>query len=128
MEDDKITIGFKFPKLTLSRKGNFNMEPKIYNKLVRDKIPDIIKADNKKCDVDIVTGKDKFDLLEKKLMEEVNEYLEDKNVEELADIVEVIFGIAHELGCSEDKLMEVRIKKKEERGGFKDGIVLKSVK
>ena len=66
--------------------------------------------------------------MEAKLNEEVNEFLEDKHLEELADIMEVLFGLADSLGYSEEKLLKARDKKKEERGGFKDGIVLKSVK
>ena len=99
----------------------------IYNKLVRDKIPAIIEADNKKCEIEIVSGKEKQDLLEKKLLEEVNEYLEDKNLEELADVMEVLFGLANELGYREEELNKKREEKLEERGGFKEGIVLKNV-
>jgi len=100
---------------------------KVYNKLVRDKIPAIIEADNKKCEIEIVNGREKQELLEKKLLEEVNEYLEDKNLEELADVMEVLFGLANELGYSEEDLLNKRKEKLEERGGFKEGIVLKSV-
>ncbi len=67
-------------------------------------------------------------LLEDKLKEEVNEYLKDKNLEELADIMEVLFGLAHNLGYSEEELVEKRNCKLKQRGGFKKGIVLKSVK
>ena len=100
---------------------------KVYNKLVRDKIPAIIEADNKRCEIEIVEGKEKQELLEKKLLEEVNEYLEDKNLEELADIMEVLYGLANELGYSEEELNKKREEKLKERGGFKEGIVLKSV-
>lgn len=101
---------------------------KIYNKLVRDKIPEIINLDGKTCEIDIVNGLEKQKLLEKKLLEEINEYIEDKNLEELADIMEVLFGLANELGYSEEELINKRKQKLEDRGGFKRGIVLKSVK
>lgn len=97
---------------------------KKYDKLVRDRIPEIIKADGKECEIKIVEGKEKFELLEKKLNEEVNEFLEDKNLEELADVMEVLFGLAKELGHSEEELLKKREEKKLQRGGFKDGIVL----
>lgn len=100
---------------------------KKYNKLVRDKIPAIIRADGKGCEVKIVEGNDKYELLEKKLMEEVGEFLEDKNLEELADVMEVLFGLAESLGYSEGDLVRKRTKKFDERGGFKEGIVLKKV-
>ncbi|WP_291648027.1 nucleoside triphosphate pyrophosphohydrolase [Clostridium sp.] len=101
---------------------------KIYNKLIRDRIPEIITADDKICEIEIVSGIEKQELLEKKLLEEVNEYLEDKNLEELADIMEVLFGLANELGYSEEDLIKKRNEKLKERGGFKEGIILKSVK
>lgn len=100
---------------------------KIYNKLVRDLIPEVIKASGKECEIEIVKEQHKGELLEAKLNEEVNEYLEDKNLEELADIMEVLFGLAHNLGYSEEDLLNKRKEKLKERGGFKDGIVLKKV-
>ena len=101
---------------------------KEYNKLVRDKIPEIIRADGKECEVRIAEGKEKCELLEKKLMEEVNEFLEDKNLEELADVMEVLFGLAREIGYSEEDLIRKREEKNKERGGFKEGAILRSVK
>ncbi|AWK51604.1 phosphoribosyl-ATP pyrophosphohydrolase [Clostridium beijerinckii] len=99
---------------------------KTYNKLVRDKIPEIIKADGRECDTLIVYGEEKYKLLEAKLQEEVNEFLKDKNLEELADVMEVLFGLADSLGYSEEDLLKARDKKLDERGGFKEGIVLKA--
>ena len=101
---------------------------KEYNKLVRDKIPEVIKATGKECDFEIAPKEERYKLLEAKLNEEVNEFLEDKNLEELADVMEVLFGLADSLGYSEEELLKARDKKREERGGFKEGIVLKSVK
>ena len=97
---------------------------KIYNKLVRDRIPEIIKESGTTCEIEIVNRKEKQELLEKKLLEEVNEYLEDKNLEELADVMEVLFGLANELGYSEEDLLNKRNEKLQDRGGFKEGIVL----
>ena len=99
-----------------------------FNKLVRDKIPEIIEADGKTCEVEIASKEEMTKLLEYKLKEEVNEYLEDRNLEELADIMEVLFGLAHNLGYSEEDLIKKRNEKLEERGGFKSGVVLKVVK
>ena len=69
----------------------------------------------------------RLSFLEAKLKEEVNEYLEDKNLEELADVMEVLFALAHNLGYSEEDLLNKRKEKLEERGGFKEGIILKRV-
>ncbi|MEG2411517.1 MAG: nucleoside triphosphate pyrophosphohydrolase [Clostridium sp.] len=101
---------------------------KVYDKLVRDKIPAIIEADGKQCDVVIAPKEEMGDLLEKKLMEEVGEYIADKNLEELADVMEVLFGLAKNLGYSEEELIEKRRVKFEERGGFMEGVVLKGVR
>jgi predicted house-cleaning noncanonical NTP pyrophosphatase (MazG superfamily) len=100
---------------------------KIYNKLVRDKIPQIIETSGSKCEIRIADKEEHYDLLEEKLKEEVGEFLEDKNIEELADVMEVLFGLAENLGYSEVELIRKREEKREERGGFKEGIVLKIV-
>lgn len=99
----------------------------LYSKLVRDNIPTVIKNTGKQCDYEIATKEQHYSLLEDKLKEEVNEYLEDKNLEELADVMEVLFALADSLGYSEEELIKRRLEKKEERGGFKEGIVLKKV-
>ena len=99
---------------------------KKYNKLVRDLIPEVIKTDGKACEIEIAKDEEKTELLEAKLMEEVNEYLKDKNLEELADVMEVLFGLAHNLGYSEEDLLNKRNEKLKD-GGFKEGIVLKKV-
>lgn len=101
---------------------------KVYNKLVRDKIPQVIAEEGNQCDIEITSKEDMISLLEDKLKEEVNEYLKDKNLEELADIMEVLFGLAHNLGYSEEELVEKRNCKLNQRGGFKEGVVLKAVK
>lgn len=108
--------------------GNNQESIKIYDKLVRDKIPQIIDSDNKKCEIEIASKEKKYELLEEKLKEEVSEFLEDKNIEELADVMEVLFALADSLGHSEEELIETRNKKKDERGGFKEGIILKKVR
>lgn len=100
---------------------------KTYNKLVRDKIPGIIAADGKQVEVEYVVATHIQALLEDKMIEEFNEYLADKNLEELADMLEVIFGMAHQLGYTEEALLAERQRKLEERGGFKEGVLLKSV-
>jgi len=99
----------------------------IYNKLVRDKIPEIIKKNDKKFDSHIAKEKEYLKLLEAKLMEEVNEFLEDKTLEELADIIEVVVAFSKELGYSENDLFEVRKKKALDRGAFNERIVLEKV-
>ena len=72
-----------------------------------------------------------FDLLfhhdEQKLFEEMLEYHQDKSVEELADIVEVIYAIVKSRGLSVEEFEKIRRSKADERGGFDKKILLKSV-
>jgi len=100
---------------------------KSYNKLVRDFIPQVIEKSGKKCDIRIASKEENLGLLEEKLKEEVQEYLEDKNIDELADVMEVLIGIAKKLGYTEEELFQKRLMKKEERGSFDKGIVLERV-
>ena len=95
-----------------------------YNKLVRDKIPEIIEAEGNECETKYVFGLEKLDYLLKKLMEESNELKESKSIEELADVQEVVNAIADELGISQIELENARKEKYNSRGGFKKGIVL----
>lgn len=98
-----------------------------YNKLVRDLIPEVIRATGKECEIEVAPKEKRAELLEAKLMEEVNEYIADKNLEELADIMEVLFGLADNLGYSEEDLLNKREEKLKARGGFNEGIILKKV-
>ena len=97
---------------------------KKYHKAIRDKIPEIIKKSGYSCNVKTLSD-DQFLLeIEKKLSEEVSEYLNDKNPEELADILEVIYRISNLKGISKDELEKIRIKKVKERGGFEKNLFL----
>jgi len=98
-----------------------------YDKLVRDKIPEIIKNEGKECEIVKVEGAELNSYMRNKLHEEVEEYIESKNLEELADIMEVLYGLAHSLGYSEQDLNECRTDKYNKRGGFNKGIILKKV-
>jgi len=95
-----------------------------YNKAIRDKIPEIIQKDGHSCNVETLSDEKFLEHLEKKLSEEVAEYQNDKNPEELADILEVIYRIAQLKGVSKEELEKIRIKKSEERGGFDKNLFL----
>ena len=101
---------------------------KVYNKLVRDKIPEIIRSCGKACATATVTDEDYLRLLDQKLEEELAEYQESKSLEELADLIEVIAAAALARGYSWEELMQARNKKRAERGGFDDRILLLDVK
>lgn len=97
---------------------------KKYNKLVRDKIIDIIEADGRIAKYRILDNNEYRLELNKKLQEEVKEYLEDNNPEELADIVEVIYGILNSMNISIEEFEKIRNKKASERGAFEKRIFL----
>ena len=96
----------------------------IYNKLVRDKIPEMICAQGESPNIRILEQEEYLHHLEQKLDEEVSEYHRDKNAEELADILEVVFALAEAGGCTRQELMEVYQKKHDARGGFEKRIFL----
>ena len=91
-------------------------------KLVRDKIPAIILADGKKPITRILDTEEYLEELDKKLNEEIAEYQADKSIEEMADVLEVLFAICEARGYSVEELMEVRAVKREKRGGFEERI------
>lgn len=100
---------------------------KVYNKLVRDKIPEIIEADGKTCKTRILSDEEYIAALEAKLNEEIAEYQSDKNLEEMADVLEVLRAICLARGYGLEELEAVRANKVEERGGFVKKIFLESV-
>ena len=100
---------------------------KVYNKLVRDKIPEIIEEDGKTCKTRILSDEEYIASLEAKLNEEVAEYQEDKNLEEMADVLEVLQAICIARGYSLEELEVMRAKKADERGGFAEKIYLEYV-
>ncbi|MDD6645207.1 MAG: nucleoside triphosphate pyrophosphohydrolase [Oscillospiraceae bacterium] len=97
---------------------------KTYNKLVRDKIPKIIESSGNTCKTRILSDEEYIEMLDKKLNEECAEYQADKNIEELADMLEVIYAIAKAKGTSIEELEKVRLEKAENRGGFDEKILL----
>ncbi len=98
-----------------------------YNKLVRDKIPEIIKEKGKNPVTHKASEEEYWPKLKEKLQEEVNEFLEESNEEELSDILEVIDSICDFKNFDKSKLNEIKKKKKEERGGFEGRIILDEV-
>ncbi|MEG0852864.1 MAG: nucleoside triphosphate pyrophosphohydrolase [Angelakisella sp.] len=95
-----------------------------YNKLVRDNIPDIIRKEGYVPKTEILTDERFLSELDKKLSEEVGEYQESKKLEELADILEVVYAICNVRGYSLDELMRVKEEKQFNRGGFSKKLFL----
>ena len=95
-----------------------------FNKAIRDKIPEIIQKDGHTCNIQTLSD-EKFILeIEKKLSEEVTEYQNNKNPEELTDILEVIYRIAQLKGISKEELEKIRVKKIQDKGGFEKNLFL----
>ena len=95
-----------------------------YNKLVRDRIPEIIEADGKNCKTRILSDEEYIQYVDAKLDEELAEYHKDGSLEELADLLEVIRAAAVARGGSIDEVEAIRARKAEKRGGFEKRIFL----
>lgn len=100
---------------------------KIFNKLVRDKIPEIIINDGEKPITRILSKEEYKKELDNKLLEEVNEYLTGNIVEELADIFEVLYSIMDTMNITKEELEEIRLSKRLKRGGFEERIFLERI-
>ncbi len=94
------------------------------NKLVRDKIPDLIAAGGEHPITRILSDAEYRICLEQKLDEETSEYHESKSLEELADILEVVYALCKAQGYTTDELNDIYRKKHNERGGFEKKIFL----
>ncbi|WP_247002415.1 nucleoside triphosphate pyrophosphohydrolase [Halosolutus gelatinilyticus] len=99
-----------------------------YDKLVRDRIPEIIEENGETPIVRTASDDAEYETyLVEKLHEEVAEYDESRDIEELADILEVIRAIREFDGLSDGDLADLRDRKADERGGFSERIVLERV-
>lgn len=101
-----------------------------YKKLVRDKIPEIIKKNEPENEIffHIADDNEYWKELKQKLLEEVNEYLKSETIEEMSDIEEVLKTIRDFKNISVEKVEEMRKGKFEKRGGFQKKIILDEVK
>ena len=97
---------------------------KEYHKLIRDRIPEIIDSTGRSAVIRTLSDEEYPIYLEAKLNEEVGEYHRDKTAEELADILEVVYALAANMGVSRDELMEIYQKKHDDRGGFEKKLFL----
>lgn len=98
-----------------------------HDKLVRDRIPEIIEASGKRCITEVLNRDDYIRALDAKLDEELAEYQQSKSLEELADLLEVMEALVKARGYTWEELSRVRSEKRAERGGFEERIWLKEV-
>jgi len=97
-----------------------------YNKLVRDKIPEILDKKGISYEQRIASEDEYKSELIRKIQEEVQEFAEEESIEELADILEVLEALKGIPGYED--VENIRIKKREERGGFNERIILRGEK
>ena len=95
-----------------------------YNKLIRDRIPEIIEKSGKKAIVKKVEGDQLLELLNKKLFEELDEYNESGEIEELADLLEVVQAILEYKEITTDEFNKIKENKNISKGRFKEGLLL----
>ncbi|GMO01661.1 MAG: nucleoside triphosphate pyrophosphohydrolase [Bacillales bacterium] len=103
----------------------------VYNKLVRDRIPEIIQADGKTFTTRVLEEKEYREELRKKAHEELQEYMnasdDETALEELADLLEIMHALAKCHGASIERVEQIRAEKAEKRGGFEEKIFLVEV-
>ncbi len=111
-------------------KGDIRMP--VYNKLVRDLIPQVIEAEGKTCSIRVLDSSEHLKEIKEKMQEEAIEFKESASqkeaIEELADILELVHAAIHMYGVSYEQLEQIRTQKKRQRGGFSKGIYLVEVK
>ena len=95
-----------------------------YNKLIRDKIPLIIKDSGNQCVIRVLSDDEYYDALNKKLRGELKEYESSHEIEELADMLEVIYAIAESRGIPETELDSIRVHKAYRNGQFNEKFML----
>jgi predicted house-cleaning noncanonical NTP pyrophosphatase (MazG superfamily) len=98
-----------------------------FHKLVRDKIPQIIRSENRNPITRILSDDEYIEQLYTKLIEESQELQKDKNLEEIADVLEVLLAIIKSHQSTFEDIDKLRQKKFDERGGFEDKIFLEEV-
>lgn len=99
----------------------------VYNKLVRDRIPEIIEASGRTCVTEVLPNDAYIQALDAKLNEELAEYQQSKSLEELADLLEVMGAVVKARGYTWDDLTRIRKEKRAAHGAFDQRIFLKEV-
>ena len=97
---------------------------KVYNKAIRDKIPEIIESSGSSCLIEVLDDEKFVEELVLKLEEELGEFKETRSIEELCDLIEIAYRIAELNGVSNEELEEMINKKNIERGKFEKNLFL----
>ena len=127
MKNNCVCKGFAYYHAKAQERINAMKKRTVYNKLVRDRIPEIIESSGKACTVDVLPNDAYIQALDAKLSEELAEYQQSKSLEELADLLEVMGAVVKARGYTWDDLTRVRKGKRAQRGAFDQRIFLKEV-
>lgn len=100
---------------------------KVYHKLIRDRIPEIIEEQGHACVTRVMEPEEYLEMVDAKLDEELAEYHKDQSLEELADLMEVIYAAAEARGYTREQLEKVRSEKEAKRGAFRKRLLLLEV-
>ena len=119
--------GFAYYHAKAQERINAMKKRTVHNKLVRDRIPEIIEASGRTCITEVLPEDAYIQALDAKLSEELAEYQQSKSLEELADLLEVMGAVVKARGYTWDELTRVRKEKRAQRGAFEQRIFLKEV-
>ena len=119
--------GFAYYHAKAQERINAMKKHTVHNKLVRDRIPEIIEASGKYCVTEVLPNDAYIQALDAKLSEELAEYQQSKSLEELADLLEVMGAVVKARGYTWDDLTRVRKEKRAQRGAFDQKLFLKEV-
>ncbi len=119
--------GFAYYYAKAKERINAMKKHTVHNKLVRDRIPEIIASSGKTCVTEVLSQDAYIHALDEKLNEELAEYQQSKSLEELADLLEVMGAVVKARGYTWDDLTRVRKEKRAQRGAFDQRIFLKEV-
>lgn len=127
MKNNCICKGFDYYHIIAQERMKTMRKRTVYNKLVRDRIPEIIEASGRTCVAVTLPDDAYIRALDAKLNEELAEYQQSKSLEELADLLEVMGAVVKARGYTWDDLTRVRKEKRAARGAFDQRIFLKEV-
>ena len=127
MKNNCACKGFAYYHSKAQERMNAMKKRTVHNKLVRDRIPEIIEASGRTCTMEVLPNDAYIQALDSKLNEELAEYQQSKSLEELADLLEVMGAVVKARGYTWDDLTRVRKEKRAQRGAFDQKIFLKEV-
>ena len=127
MKNNCICKGFDYYYMIAQERMKAMKKRTVHNKLVRDRIPEIIEASGRTCVAVTLPDDAYIRALDAKLNEELAEYQQSKSLEELADLLEVMGAVVKARGYTWDDLTRVRKEKRAARGAFDKRIFLREV-